>query len=121
MCVQCWEGSESSEHQSSLWVLVFILQREGHATRASGDISASDSLGLLFEPAALHIAVHPASGQSSPKGLRCVSLPGTGYSSQRALGTELVHQVPLGREVSRGGGFSGLHCPSRAPGQAEGR
>ena len=103
---------------SPLWVSVFILQREGCATRASGDIS-SDCFGLLFEPAVLHIAVHPASGQSSPKGLRCVSLPGTGHCSQRALGTELVHQVPLGRGVSRW--FSGLHCLSRAPGQAEGR
>ena len=40
------EGSEPSEGQSSLWVSVFILQREGRATRASGDISAFEFLGL---------------------------------------------------------------------------
>ena len=40
------EGSEPSEGQSSLWVSVFILQRERHATRTSGDISAFEFLGL---------------------------------------------------------------------------
>ena len=54
-----------------------------------------------------------------PRALRCVSLPGTGRCPQRALGMELVPQVPLGRGSP--GGFSRLHCPSRAPGQAEGR
>ena len=47
---------------------MFILQREGCATRASGGISAFESLGLRFEPAVPHPAVHPASGQSSPEG-----------------------------------------------------
>ena len=37
-----------------------------------------------------------------PRALGCVFLPGTGHCSQRDLGTELVHWVPLGRGVSRG-------------------
>ena len=51
-----------------------------------------------------------------PRALRCVSLPGTGRCSQVALETESVHQVPLGRGVSRV--IPALHYPSRAPGQA---
>ena len=44
---RCWEGSAPSEDQSSLWVSVLILQREEHATRASGVISSFDSGGFF--------------------------------------------------------------------------
>ena len=50
------------------------------------------------------------------RALRCVSLLGTGHCSQRALGTELVPQVSLGRGVSRGDSCTSLSL--QAPGQA---
>ena len=39
-------GRVMSFLKKTLWVSVFILQRERHATRVSGGISAFESLGL---------------------------------------------------------------------------
>ena len=95
---------------------MFILQREGCDTRASGGISAFESLGLRFEPAVPHPAVHPASGQRSPEGPEVCLLawhralpsesPGDGISApglsgQRGLQGRFLHfTVPPGPRPS---------------------
>ena len=90
---------------------MFILQREGCATRASGGISAFESLWLRFEPAVPHPAVHPASGQSSPEGPEVCLLawhralpsesPGDGISAVHSSGKSMqgIQGVFLGSTV----------------------
>ena len=109
------EGSEPSEGQSSLWVSVFILQREGRATRLLGEFLLLSLWGCDSSQLCIQHQV-----RAPPRALRCVSLPDTGRCSQRALWTESEQWVPLGRGSGVSGGVAGLQCPSRDPGKQTG-
>ena len=81
---------------------MFILQREGCATRASGGISAFESLGLRFEPAVPHPAVHPASRQRSPEGPEVRLLAWHRALPSESPGDGISAPGPSGQRISRG-------------------
>lgn len=88
--------------------------------RASGGISAFESLGLVRASCAPSSYASSIRSGSPEGALRCISLAWLQGAALRGPGDGISAPGPSGQKRSQGG-FSRLHCPSRAPGQAEGR